>query len=371
MKKQLAVALSIAVTGAVNAAGIERTSQSVGILFEVGRYAELSIGNVSPSVSGVGIAAVGGAASENMGKKYTGVALGYKQNIGNNIDIALIVDEPVGANVAYPSGNGYLIGGSTATLDSTAITGLMKYKFPNNVSVYGGIRSQSLGGKVSLENLTAGTSPAYTLNVAQRHELGYVGGIAFEKPEIALRAALTYNSEITHDFLGVQENGGPSLPFSSTVPKSVNLEFQSGIAKDTLLFGSIRWVEWSKFDISPFGYTAANGPLVDFKDDRTAYNIGIGRKLNDKWSAAVSLGYEPAAGGVCDRSAFPVTTGCTGNLGPTDGSKSIGLGVSYKMNKAKITAGVRYVKVGDADTSFANFRDNSAVGVGVKVGYTF
>ena len=41
------------------------------------------------------------------------------------------------------------------------------------------------------------------------------------------------------------------------------------------------------------------------------------------------------------------------------------------MKKAKITAGVKYVKVGDAQTSFADFKDNHAVGVGVKVGYTF
>lgn len=371
MKKQLAVALSIAVTGAVNAAGIERTSQSVGILFEEGRYAEFSIGSVDPSVSGVAIPAVGGAASGNMGADYTSVSLGYKQNIGNNVDIALIIDEPVGANVSYPGGNGYFIGGSTATLDSTAITGLIKYKLPSNVSVYGGVRSQSLGGEVKLEQLGA-PSPAYTLDVAQKHELGYVAGIAYEKPEIALRVALTYNSEITHDFPDVQENGGTSLPFSSTIPQSVNLEFQSGVAKDTLVFGSIRWVEWSKFDITPFGYGLATGnSLVDFEHDSTAYNIGIGRKLNDKWSAAVSLGYEPSTAGVCDRSAFPVTTGCTGNLGPTDGSKSIGIGVSYKMKKAKITAGVRYVEVGDAQTSIANFEENSAVGFGVKVGYNF
>ncbi len=368
MKKQLAVALSIAVTGVVSAANIERTSQSVGILFEVGRYAEFSIGSASPSVSGVAVAGTPGVSSGNMASDYSSVSLGYKQSIGNNFDVALIIDEPVGANVKYPGGNGYLIGGSTATLDSTAITGLIKYKYPNNVSVYGGIRSQSLGGKVHLEQLG---SPSYDLTVGQKHELGYVAGFAYEKPEIALRAALTYNSEIKHDFGDVLEQGGASLPFSSTIPQSVNLEFQSGVAKDTLVFGSIRWVEWSKFNIAPYGYGLATGgsSLVDYGNDSTAYNIGVGRKLNDKWSAAVSLGYEPSTAGTCNRT--PPATGCTGNLGPTDGSKSIGIGVSYKMKKAKITAGVRYVKVGDAQTSFADFKDNSAVGFGVKVGYNF
>jgi long-subunit fatty acid transport protein len=360
MKKQLAVALSLAVTGAVQAGGIERTSQSVGILFEVGRYAEFSIGNASPSVSGVASPGAGGAASGNMAPDYTSVALGYKQDIGNNFDVALIIDQPVGADVSYPtSATGYPFAGSTATVDSTALTGLLRYKMANNVSLIGGLRYESVEGEVALPPAFGN----YTLEVGADKELGYVAGIAYEKPEIALRTVLTYNSERKHTFDNVKEFGGPSAPFTTIIPKSVNLEFQSGVAKDTLVFGSIRWVEWSKFKIAPAAYLAflSPNPLVDFEDDRITYNLGVGRRLNDKWSAAVSLGYEPSKGGI------------SGNLSPTDGFKSIGLGVSYKMKKAKITAGVRYVDIGDATTSTigAKFNDNDAIGVGLKVGYTF
>ncbi len=364
MKKQLAVALSIVVTGAVQAGGVERTSQSVGILFEVGRYAEFSIGSVSPSISGVGINSTGGGpvSSGNMVSDYTSVSLGYKQNIGNNIDIALILDQPNGADVSYPTGTDYFYGGSTATLNSTALTGLMRYKFPTNVSLIGGVRLHSLGGDVSLPGRAIGVPalPAYTLKVGNDKELAYVAGIAYEKPEIALRASLTYNSELKHDFKDVQENIAPGAGgFSTTIPKSVNLEFQSGVAKDTLLFGSIRWVDWTAFNIKPPGLAGAS--LVDFSNDRITYNLGIGRRLNDKWSAAVSLGYESTKGGT------------SGNLAPSDGFKSIGVGVSYKMKKAKITAGVRYVDIGDTTTSTigSTFKDNKAVGVGIKVGYTF
>ena len=363
MKKQLAVALSIAVTGAVQAGGVERTTQSVGILFEVGRYAEFSIGSVSPTVSGTGIntTATGIVSSGNMASDYTSASLGYKQNIGNNFDVALVIDQPNGADVSYPTGTDYFYSGSTATLDSTALTGLMRYKFPTNVSLIGGLRLSSLGGNVSLPGRAIGAPPSvtYTLDVAQDQELGYVVGIAYEKPEIALRTSLTYNSELKHEFSDVKEMGGISLPFSTTLPKSVNLEFQSGVAKDTLVFGSVRWVDWTVFDIKPFGLGGAS--LVDFSDDRVTYNLGVGRKLNDDWSAAVSLGYESTKGGT------------SGNLAPTDGFKSVGVGVSYKMKKAKVTAGVRYVDIGDATTSTigSTFKDNKAVGVGLKVGYTF
>ncbi len=366
MKKQLAVALSIAVTGAVQAGGIERTSQSVGILFEVGRYAEFSIGSVDPSVTGV---TLGNTPSGNMAANYTPVSLGYKQNIGNNIDVALIIDQPYGADVDYPtSAAPYPLAGSSATLKSTGFTGLMRYKFPSNVSLIGGLRLQSLGGVATVTPVVHPQLGAYTLDVKQDKELGYIAGIAYEKPEIALRASLTYNSEIKHDFTDVKEWGGASLPFTSKIPQTVNLEFQSGVAKDTLVFGSVKWAEWSKFDITPAQYSSplvTGIPLVDFKNDRITYNLGVGRRLNDKWSAAVSLGYESSKGGT------------SGNLAPTDGFKSVGLGVSYKMKKAKITAGVKYVKIGDAETSTSpvpgtkNFTDNSAVGFGLKVGYNF
>jgi hypothetical protein len=40
----------------------------------------------------------------------------------------------------------------------------------------------------------------------------------------------------------------------------------------------------------------------------------------------------------------------------------------------KITGGVRYVEIGDATTNppiSGNFTDNSGVGFGIKIGYTF
>jgi long-chain fatty acid transport protein len=38
----------------------------------------------------------------------------------------------------------------------------------------------------------------------------------------------------------------------------------------------------------------------------------------------------------------------------------------------KITGGIRYVDIGDATTSIgAEFENNSGVGVGVRIGYTF
>jgi long-subunit fatty acid transport protein len=147
----------------------------------------------------------------------------------------------------------------------------------------------------------------------------------------------------------------------------VNLEFQSGVAKDTLVFGSIRWVDWSNFRIAPNVYSTltGGGALVSYDKDTITYSLGVGRRLNDNWAVSASVGYEKAGGGF------------SANLGPTDGKKSLTLAAVYTRDNMKITGGVSYVKVGDAQTTLgggipaSNFTSNKAVGFGIKVGYSF
>lgn len=344
----IAGALALCATSA-GAGGIERSAQSVAILFEQGNYAEFSFGYATPTVSGT---FAGVVPSGDMAPSYTAFSFGYKQALGDSLDIALIYDQPVGADVAYPTGTGYPFQGSTAELRAHAITGVLRYKLPSNVSIIGGLRAQSITGDVMIP-LFAG----YTLTTDTDYKLGYVVGVAWEKPEIAARVALTYNSSVTHNIDAV-EFGVFNSAFDLTIPQSVNLEFQTGIAADTLLFGSIRWVDWSVFDITPPVFGA---PLVDYTEDVITYNLGIGRRFNENWSGAVTLGYE-------DHKGIPV-----GNLGPTDGSRSVGVGVTYTQGKMKITGGVRYVDIGNATTSTigARFADNSAWAAGLRVGYSF
>jgi long-chain fatty acid transport protein len=90
------------------------------------------------------------------------------------------------------------------------------------------------------------------------------------------------------------------------------------------------------------------------------YNLGLGRRFNETWSGALTLAYEAPDGEI------------TGNLGPTDGFASIGLAATYTRDKLKVTGGIRYVDIGDATSSIGgNFSDNSGVGIGIKVGYSF
>lgn len=363
MKNILMTASAVALgAGAAVAGGVERSTQSVAILFEKGNYAELSFGFASPDVSGITQVPVGpfpaGAASGDMAPSYSTFSLGYKQALSDRLDVAVVIDQPIGANVDYPGTFGvstYPLAGATAELTSTAVTGLVRYKFPNRFSVIGGLRAEAVKGVVSIP-LVAN----YTLETNRDYEFGYVIGAAWERPDIQARVALTYNSEIAHT-LESTEFGVPTGTFETVVPQSVNLEFQTGISRkyQLALMGSVRWVDWSAFKIDPPAYPQPE-PLVEYQSDRVTYNLGLGKRFNDAWSGSVMLGYESSNGDT------------TGNLGPTDGFKSIAVGAQYTSGNMKISGGVRYVDIGDATTGIgARFTDNSAIGVGVKVGFTF
>ena len=357
MRRVLMTAGALALgAGTATAGGIERSNQSVGILFERGTYAEVNFGTFSPDVSGT----VGGGAvsSGDMTLGFGTVSLGYKRALTDQLDMAIIFDQPIGADLNYSPANApYPLAGSRASVDSNSITALLRYKMPNNFSVHGGVRALRTSGEVALFN------GAYTMDTSTETDFGYVVGFAWEKPEIAARVALTYNSAITHDF-DANENVVPvSTTFETEVPQSVNLEFQTGVAKDTLVFGSIRWVDWTAFDIAPVGYVGGFGsPLVEYDNDVITYSLGLGRKFNETWSGAVILGYEKHDGAP------------TGNLGPTDGYKSIALAATYTRDNMKVTGGLRYVDIGDATTRLpvgGVFTDNSGWGAGLRVGFNF
>lgn len=363
----VAAALAMGATAAV-AGGIERSSQSTAILFEEGNYLELSYGYVSPSVSGTD----GTSNSGDMSSDYGLPSMGLKYALSDNVDLAIIIDSPIGADVAYPLGTGYSYAGSTAEIESTGVTALAKYKLPNNISVFGGLRALQTSGTVNVSadlSVVPGPLPltlAYTLDTNSPVDFGYVLGAAWEMPEIAARVALTYNSAITTTFKPV-EDGVALAPFSSEIPQSVNLEFQTGIMADTLLFGSVRWVDWSVFDITPNAFPG--GSLVDYTNDVITYNIGVGRRFNENWSGAIFAGYEETQGGF------------SGNLGPTDGFTSLGLAATYTRGNMELTAGARYIWIGDAITespsplgagaTYGSFSGNSGVAAGIKVAFNF
>ena len=350
MKKFVTVGAALMLTTtAAYAGGIDRSGQSIGAIFEDGKYVELSYGYVMPSVTGTDPFTTG---SDNIAPDYGNVGLAFKTDLDDKVSLALIIDQPFGANVSYDNA-AYLIGGSGANVETTSITAVGRYKFNENVSVFFGPRYLSASGDYTAAQF--GTV-LYTSTYASGSGTGYVAGAAYERQDIAMRVALTYSSAIDLELDGTGAGGLGDL--TATMPQSVNLEFQSGVAADTLVFGSVRWAEWSQAHITD----AVFGELVSWDDDVLTYTLGVGRKFSDKFSGAVSVGYEKELGGAVS------------NLSAKDGYTSISVGGTYTLdNGIELTGGVRYIMVGDATTETigAVFADNSAVAVGLKVAYNF
>ena len=386
--KQLAAAAGLVAlsASAVTAGGIDRSRLNYGILFEKGSYVELGTSRVMPDVSGTFIPAFGGISTGNMAGDYSTYSLSYKQDLNDKLSFGLFLNTPYGADASYGTG---IYTGLRAEWDSSQITGILRYEVTPSVSVYGGLRylrskasisipdtlirgglaAAGAAGNAQAAAIAAGAPPGslkYTATGETDGRVGFIVGAAYEKPEIALRVGLTYESGITHKFNTTEFIAAvPSISGIGTtsveMPKTVTLDFQSGIAKDTLLFGAIRWSEWSVWEVRPPGYNALTGSdITSFDDNVMAYQLGVGRKLNDNWSVFARASYEESKGGIASR------------LSPTDGQKSFGIGGSYTKDALKITAGLEYIDLGDAlDGSGTKFAGNHAVGFGLSVGYRF
>ncbi|MBV1867879.1 MAG: hypothetical protein KUG69_08240 [Marinosulfonomonas sp.] len=343
------VATLVATSTSAFAGGIDRSGQDISIIFEQGTYGHLSFGSVSPKLSGI---AGGVVNSGDMAPHYGQYAASFKYQMNEKTSLSFIIDQPIGANVSYPLGTGYPLAGTTATIKSTALTLVARHQFSERVSVHAGLRHQSVTGEVAI---TGG----YSLDVEDTSGFGYLIGAAYEIPDIALRASITYNSGIDHTMTGTELGGATS--FGLRTPQSVNIDLRSGIAADTLAFASARWVNWSDFDISPPIYTAGSGSLVYYPKDTVSYTLGVGRKFSDSFSGSIAIGYEDASGGL------------SGNLGPRDGYLSLQLGGQYTVGRVKISGGVRYVELGDVTTRNVGgvFTDSSAVALGLQIGYSF
>lgn len=424
--KSLAVAIAITAIPATSvfAAALDRSGQSVAAFLQPGNYAEIGVSSLHPTVEGKDRS---GNAISDIGESYTFGTAAIKVQPTAKLSVGMIYDEPFGARATYRGNNNFTSNGRTGTSGNTSsdlktrnITTLFGYEPADHFKVYGGLAYQEIvKAEVDLRGTAYRIYDGYSSSGDDDSAFGWVAGMAYEIPEIALKTSLTYRSEIEHNAstqeslqignlltavnaglaqLAALPNTDPrklalltqqaqlaalnsrvpsSLERASkvTTPQSVNLDFQTGVMADTVAFANVRWVEWSEFAIRPalFGAVASavspttNGfNLVDYTDDQWSANLGVGRKLSNTLSGNVSVGWDSGAGN-------PVTT-----LGPTEGYWNVGLGLRYSpAPQVELSGGVKYFWLGDATakvssgTEVADFADNHALAVGLKLGYRF
>ena len=264
------------------------------------------------------------------------------------------------------------------TIYSTAY--LARYSINENISVFGGLNQFALGDATV-------TTIAGHYKVDAKTENVTTFGAAYELPTIALRVEAVFQEE-TKTSLSASSSLSPLLPTtpisgaSYTVPETMTLNFQSGIAEDTLLFGSIHQQNWDTAQIvipsNPAGINpvtfAADAPVSAVGSsfsNKTAYSIGVGRKLSDKLSVSLSYSREDGSGPTTDD---PFTL--------SDGSQGITVGARYTMDNMSLSAGYNYTTAGDVNVIHevapgvpsgltANYSDNTTSAIGFRVAFSF
>ena len=426
--KTLTVAIAtLSVASLASAAGLDRSGQDVTAFFQDGLYAEAVYTYIDADVSGKdssninpsSLAYAEGVDTGDIAEDYDFFRYGVKADINDTFSIGLLYDEPFGAAAEYTQSNfvanddGVVanatalgsqgVDGQTAGAIATAqnltagentnvevrsqsLTGLlgMKLGTNKNFQVYGGPVAQRIESQVKLRGLAYGPATGYTSNSNPDMDYGWIAGLAYSKPEIALKAALTYRSEIEHD-LEIAENypirsiaSGGALSadrtsnYGITTPESVNFDFQTGINPTTLATAKVRWVPWSDFVITPPLYNEVSKPnygpdglnLVEYEEDQWQVELGLAKRVAPALALSGTVGWDSGAGD-------PTTS-----LGPVDGYYSVGLGAKYNVTPEwAVSAGGKYLWFGDAQGSLpsdkiaADFEDNDGFIVGVKLSY--
>ncbi len=440
-----ALSLSLSISAA-HAAGLEYSKQSVAPFFEPGNYAELSYAYIDPKIEGTDAA---GNKIDDMMDDFDLPGAAIKIAPTTNTALALIYEKPFGVDTKYPAGNIFNndMGPTEARIETTGITLLGGGKVTNNIWLYGGLEHQTLKGKVTgaqpvgmttavaevldlvgaafgvptlaeynnlvgkqnngtisaaeaaaLETVNGLATPVaeaptyYTLDFEDKSTLAPVLGMAYEMPEIALRAALTYRAPAKYQVAGVENlqvilppaAGGdgitPSpatdevaLPLSGKsevkMPQSLNFDFQTGLSEKYQLLGMLnaRWVDWSDFSVTPpVATVATQEPLAAYKKDGYAVEVALGKQFNPQLSGEIRAGYDRGTGA-------PLSL-----LGPYDAITTLGLGAQYKLSEQlSVSAGGQYMwfEGGPVDTKVdgrvANIDDGTGYALGMKLGYHF
>lgn len=253
--------------------------------------------------------------------------------------------------------------------NTLSLIGGMKFGANNEFQVYGGPVAQRLKADIKLRGDAYKGVSGYNAHLTPDQDYGFLAGISYSKPEIALKAALTYRSEIDHSISLHEEIPARGLKgdsvFEVTTPESFNFDFQTGINPTTLATAKVRYVPWSDFNISPTLYTeASNLPLVGYSDDQWQVELGLGKRVADNLAVSGSIGWDSGAGNP------------TSSLGPIEGYYSVGLGAKYDITKNwAVSAGGKYLWFGDAKGSLpdrdivSNFKDNEGYILGLKLSY--
>jgi long-chain fatty acid transport protein len=361
LKKTTALGLiaACAFVGGAHAGGFSRGEADTDILYEDGNVAaRAGYVYVMPhrgydTIDGAGTS--DGDHTEN----YSVPSFSAKFRASDNFSCALTYTQPFGAKSKYGAdaqaadraadGGGAL---GNAVLNSKFVTDEFGATCAVNVDAGPG-DLYFIGGAFTQSFDYTEVKDYGTLNLSDSSAFGYRFGLGYEIKEYALRAELMYRSQVDHeatgDFYNVSAvlNGVYGVPLNAFVdadgtgslPQSLELNLQSGIAPGWLAFGSIKWTDWSV--LQTLDYTISGVPDQEknfFWRDGWTISGGIGHTFTDKVSGAVSLTWDRGVGTGADIMTDTWTLGAGTQIKAGPGVIRLGAAVTYLTEGSQSTA---------------------------------
>ncbi|OAL81484.1 hypothetical protein AY606_01755 [Acinetobacter sp. SFB] len=381
----------------VFSAALETSNQSIAIFLQPENYAEFSTIFVDANISGNSYRPAANnpsiyaeSSTQNFVNHFYLSSMALKLQLDPNWSLGFIYDQPFGTNVGYAldpvaTSADNLVNAVHFKLDTNNLTTLVGYQPNQSWNVYTGLSYQSLKTHLNISAQSMGLRVDYIGEIKKDSSTGWLTGMSYQRPEYALQTSLTYRSKIRHK-QKFQEKVStvPDIPLLNLasdqntnieIPQSVNLEFQSGITANNLIYASVRWVNWQNFKIvSPLISSVSDTPvpLVDYQTDQWTTTLGLAHILNDKWILMTDIGRDSG-------NDNPAST-----LSPSDGFYSFGIGGFYNIQpNLFIASGIKYLKFNKAKIQqdqngsgslfgpLSTVNNNDALAYGLKVGYRF
>ena len=177
-----AILLSTLPLSAVQAAGLDRSGQSISAFLQPGNYAEAGITVIDPSVSGKSIPQLGNESISDMAEDYYFPSAAIKVQATDKISLGLIYDQPYGADSIYPTNNVSFsqVNPLSTQRESTQVevktnnlTALIGYQPTENWNFYAGPVWQTVEAKIALRGAAYGNS-GYDIKVDEEEAWGWL-----------------------------------------------------------------------------------------------------------------------------------------------------------------------------------------------------
>lgn len=359
-----ALLVSAAGLTTADAGGFSRGSADTDIIYEDGNFniragavivspTRKFTGNANPALVGTDYA-----------DTYVVPSAAIKLNITDDLRCAGTFAQVYGGSATWaaPTASGKL--SETFTINEAGAT--CGYKFDlskGRVWVLGGVY-QEMFDYSRLNFRTAATRFNLGLNGTA---IGWRAGIAYEIPEIKLRAQLMYRAASSYGATGniaIQTLagvpvGGAAAFGTGDLPQSVELNLQSGVAPGWLALASVKWTDWSVtkqliVTVPALGAVQTNDYY--WRDGWTVM-LGVGHAFSEKLAGKATITWDRGVKTGYDLSSDTWTLGS--GLAYTDdmgGVLSFGGGVTYISSAATTFGAPEAVGSGYAFAVGANYK---------------